>query len=74
MTSTVPFVIDPNGLGGHSIPTFDELAKTSPWGEGRVVLGLAFDGFAFLPKEHIDPFMKKVAEAKIELIQTHTSW
>lgn len=74
LSSTTPFEIDVNGLGGHSMPTLDELAKSSPWGDGRVTLGFAFDGFPFLPKEHIDPLMAKLAEYKIPLIQTHISW
>ena len=74
LTSTSPFVIDSNGLGGHSMPTFEELAKASPWADGRVTLGFAFDGFPFLPKEYLDPLMAKVDEFKIKLIQFHVTW
>ena len=69
-----PFEIDMNGLGGHSLPTFEELAKATPWGDGRVNLGFAFDGFPFVSKEYLDMLMSKVAEYKIPLIQTHYSW
>lgn len=69
-----PFTIDPNGLGGHSMATFEELAKSGPWGEGRVSLGLAFDGFAFTPKEYLDMLMARVDEYKIKLIHSHISW
>lgn len=74
LNSTVPFEIDVNGLGGHSLPTLHELAKASPWGDGRVTLGFAFDGFPYLPKEYLDPLMSRLAEYKIPLIQTHISW
>ena len=56
------------------MPTFEELAKASPWGDGRVNLGLAFDGFPFTPKEYLDILMAKVDDYKIRLIQTHISW
>ena len=56
------------------MPTLDELAKSSPWGHGRVTLGFAFDGFPFLPSEYLEPLMAKLAECKIPLIQTHISW
>ena len=51
LSSTTPFEIDVNGLGGHSMPTLETLAAESPWGNGRVTLGFAFDGFAYLPRE-----------------------
>lgn len=54
--------------------TFAELAKSSPWGNGRVTLGFAFDGFAFAPKDQLDVIMAKVAEYRIPLIQTHYGW
>ena len=74
LSSITPFEIDVNGLGGHSLPTLEELAKASPWGDGRVTLGFAFDGFCFLPSEYLNPLMAKLAEYKIPLIQTHIWW
>jgi cytosine/adenosine deaminase-related metal-dependent hydrolase len=56
------------------MPTLEELAKLSTWGNGRVTLGFAFDGFPYLPKEYLDQLMAKLAEYKIPLIQTHISW
>ena len=68
-------MIDTNGaLGGHVVPTFEELAKASPWGDGRVTLGFAFDGFTFLPKQYLDMLMAKINEFKIPLIQSHITW
>ena len=74
LSSINPFVIDMNGLAGHSMPTFAELAETGPWGDGRVTLGFAFDGFPFVPKEYLDPLMAQISEFKISLIQTHVTW
>ena len=54
--------------------TFDELAKASPWADGRVKLGAAWDGFAFAPKEYVDMFMAKLGENGIDLVQAHVSW
>lgn len=56
------------------MPTFDQLAKEAPWGNGRVQLGLAWDGFPFTPKEYVDMLMSKVKKYEIKLIQTHISW
>lgn len=56
------------------MPTFEELAQTTPWGDGRVVLGFAWDGFAFRSKEQVDVVMRKVNEYGVRLIQTHTTW
>lgn len=74
LSSITPFEIDSNGLGGHSLPTLEELAKAAPWGNGRVTLGFAFDGFPYLPHEYLDPLMAKLAEYKISHIQTHINW
>lgn len=74
LSSTEPFAIDVNGLAGHSMATFTELAKASPWGNDRVTLGLAFDGFPFTPKEYLEQLMATVNEYKIGLIQTHVTW
>ncbi len=74
LSSTDPITIDQNGFGGHAMPTFDELFKASPWADGRVKLGISWDGFAFAPKEYVDMLMAKINEAKIDLIQTHISW
>lgn len=73
MKSMDPFVIDFNGLGGHSMEIFEELGKSGPWGDGRVVLGLAYDGFLFTPKEYLDMLMAKVNEFNIKLIQVHVN-
>ena len=74
LSSVNPFVIDSNGLGVHAMSTLEQLGKASPWGDGRVTLGFAFDGFPYVPKEYLDPLMAKLEELKIKLIQFHVSW
>ena len=48
----------------------EELASMQPWGDGRVNLGVAFDGL-FLPKEHVTSFYEKVRKLGIKLITSH---
>lgn len=75
LSSVNPFVIDNNGFGGHGMATFEKLASLIPaTGDGRVKLGLAWDGFPYTPKEYVDMLMAKVDDYKINLIQTHISW
>lgn len=56
------------------MPTLEALGKASPWGDGRVALGLAWDGFPFTPKEYIDMLIAKVNELDIKMIQTRVTW
>lgn len=53
------------------MPTLEQLAKTSPFGDGRITLGFAFDGFPYLPKEYLDMLMSKLHELEIPLISLH---
>ena len=73
LTSWAPFTINPNSTGGHVLPKFDEVAAQSPWGNGRVTLGLAFDGFRFLPKGPLNSIMAKLKENRVQLITHHYS-
>lgn len=73
LISWVPFATDPDWLGGHVLPKFDELAGNSPWANGRVTLGFAFDGFRFLPKQALDALMDKLRENRVQLITYHYS-
>lgn len=52
--------------------SMEELASKSPFGDGRVELGLAFDGF-FLPKEVVVGLFKKAKELGMKLITLHMS-
>jgi hypothetical protein len=46
-------------LADWVMSTLDDLAAKAPFGDGRVQLGLAFDGF-FLPKEMVVSLFDKV--------------
>jgi hypothetical protein len=48
----------------------EELASKSPFGDGRVQLGLAFDGM-WLPKEMIANLFQKAKALGIKVITTH---
>ena len=48
----------------------EALAAKAPFGDGRVTLGFAFDGF-FLPREVIVPLFEKVKSLGINTWTTH---
>lgn len=52
--------------------TFEKLAAANPMGDGRVLLGFAFDGL-FLPKEMLQPIFKRVFDAGAHLYTVHDS-
>ena len=65
-----PFVMKPYLLEPWVMETLEELASKAPFGNGRVSLGFAFDGW-FLPKEMIVDVFEKVKKMGIKLITTH---
>jgi cytosine/adenosine deaminase-related metal-dependent hydrolase len=73
LVSWSPFTTNPEWLGDHVLPKFDELAGSAPWANGRVTLGFAFDGFRFLPKEILGTLMDKLRENQVQLITYHYS-
>ncbi|KAE8451450.1 hypothetical protein EG329_004079 [Mollisiaceae sp. DMI_Dod_QoI] len=50
--------------------TMSELASKAPFGDGRITLGLAFDGFWY-PKEVVVDLFTKARDMGIKLITTH---
>lgn len=50
--------------------TLSDLASKAPFGDGRVTLGLAFDGLWY-PKEVVVDLFTKAKEMGIKLITTH---
>ncbi|TKA66975.1 hypothetical protein B0A49_12348 [Cryomyces minteri] len=52
------------------LQALEEIATKAPYGDGRVSIGLAFDGF-WLPKEIIVPFFDKAKSLGIKVITTH---
>jgi cytosine/adenosine deaminase-related metal-dependent hydrolase len=73
LTSWAPFITNPDSLGDHVLPKFDDLASHSPWGDGRITLGFAFDEFRFLTKEAVEALMAKLRENQVQLITYHYS-
>lgn len=59
-----------NMLPDWVMSTLESLAAKAPFGDGRVTLGFAFDGF-FLPKEVIVSLFKKVKALGIKTWTTH---
>jgi hypothetical protein len=52
------------------LSNLESLAAKAPFGNGRVSLGFAFDGF-FLPKEVIVPLFQKIKSLGIKIWTTH---
>jgi cytosine/adenosine deaminase-related metal-dependent hydrolase len=73
LTSWSPFTTGFDSLSGYILPKFDELAKNAPWGNGRVTLGFAFDGFRFQPKKTLEALMTKLGDNKVQTITYHYS-
>ncbi|EMC99137.1 hypothetical protein BAUCODRAFT_392692 [Baudoinia panamericana UAMH 10762] len=71
LASWEPFTVNPNGLAGHAMPTLYELAKASPWANGRVTLGFAFDGWPYLPAEYLDKLMSQLRDLNVSVLQFH---
>ncbi|KAF8850358.1 Metallo-dependent hydrolase [Acephala macrosclerotiorum] len=57
-------------LSDWVMSTLSDLASQAPFGNGRITLGLAFDGFWY-PKEVVVDLFTKVKEIGIKLITTH---
>ncbi|KAG0651489.1 5 -deoxyadenosine deaminase [Hyphodiscus hymeniophilus] len=70
LESWAPFSLTSNLLPDWVISTLEALAAKAPFGNGRVVLGFAFDGF-FLPKEVIVPLFQKVKSLGIKTWTAH---
>jgi hypothetical protein len=60
-----------NMLPDWVMSTLVEIASKAPFGEGRVQLGIAFDGW-FLPQEVVVDFVTKVRSLGVKLITTHS--
>lgn len=48
----------------------EDLAATQPFGDGRVRLGVGFDGM-WMPEEAVKGFYEKVRKMGVKLITTH---
>ncbi|TVY76097.1 5-methylthioadenosine/S-adenosylhomocysteine deaminase [Lachnellula suecica] len=65
-----PFVLSQDLLTDWAMELLQELGSKSPFGDGRVQLGLAFDEF-FQPKEVIANLFQKAREAGVKVITGH---
>jgi len=70
VASWKPFAFAQNLLADWVFSNLDSLAAKAPFGDGRVQLGFAFDGF-FLPKEAVVSLFDKVKALGIKLITLH---
>lgn len=52
--------------------TLEELASEAPFGDGRVTLGFAFDGW-FLPEPVVQELFRKIKSLGIKLTTHHVS-
>ncbi|KAK5731719.1 hypothetical protein LTR17_011190 [Elasticomyces elasticus] len=69
VTSWDPFTLDQNSLTEDVFSNLSSLAKASPFGDGRITIGFAFDAFHFLPKQYLDMLMASLAS--LPLITLH---
>ncbi|KAH6681318.1 hypothetical protein B0J14DRAFT_529736 [Halenospora varia] len=65
-----PFALEENMLEDWVMSTMDELATAAPFGDGRVQIGLAFDGL-FLPKEMVVDLFERARKVGIKMVTTH---
>ena len=65
-----PVELEPPSLDGWVAETMETVAKGSPYAQGRVTIGLAFDWW-FLPKERTLAFFEKAKNVGIRTVTGH---
>ncbi|KAK4941642.1 hypothetical protein LTR10_018520 [Elasticomyces elasticus] len=65
-----PLTANPSFIAPWAVNTLEKLSREAPFGDGRVTLGLAFDGW-FLPKEVLVPLFDQISKMGIKHITTH---
>lgn len=65
-----PFKLDPAYIAPFALDSLERLAKCAPFGNGRIQLGVAYDGW-FLPDEIVIPLFQKIKDLGIKYITTH---
>ena len=65
-----PFQLETDPLTPSVLSTLDELAQSSPYGAGRVEIGLGFDSY-HLPKPQVEGLFKRAKAGGIRLITSH---
>ena len=67
-----PFGLNPTFIAPFAMDALKRLAKSAPFGSGRVKLGVAFDGW-FLPHDMIKPLFQEMKDLGIKHITTHNA-
>lgn len=67
-----PFALNPDFIAPFALDTLQKLANSGPHGDGRIDLGVAFDGW-FLPPDTIKELFQEVKRLGINTITTHYS-
>jgi cytosine/adenosine deaminase-related metal-dependent hydrolase len=65
-----PFEIESDPLHPWVVSTLDDLAHSSPYGSGRVEIGLGFDSY-HLPKDQVQSLFQTAKNAGIKLVTSH---
>lgn len=65
-----PFTFHPDFIPPWGLDSLEELSRRAPFGDGRVTLAVAFDGW-FLPEEVVVPMFKRIRGMGIKQITIH---
>ncbi|KIX09125.1 uncharacterized protein Z518_00203 [Rhinocladiella mackenziei CBS 650.93] len=67
-----PFAMNQSFVAPWAMDALERLSQQAPFGDGRVTLGVAFDGW-FLPKEVLQPMFENIKKMGIKHITTHNA-
>ncbi len=70
--SWAPFKTNPAFIAPWAVDNLEGLAPFAPFGNGRVTLGIAFDGW-FHPKDVLSALFDKIKKLGIKYLTTHIS-
>ncbi len=62
--------MDPDLIPEWSLKELQRLASAQPFGNGRIMLGLGFDGL-YMGKDYVTDLFQKVRGWGVKLITTH---
>ncbi|KAL6246344.1 hypothetical protein RBB50_006580 [Rhinocladiella similis] len=65
-----PFTVNPSFIAPWALDGLEKLSHQAPFGNGRVTLGVAFDGW-FLPEELLAPIFEKIKSLGVKHLTTH---
>ena len=67
-----PLAFQQDFIAPWAVDALKELAPKAPFGDGRVTLGIAYDGW-FMPNEVITDLFKVIRELGIKHLTSHNS-